>query len=431
MAEEFKIVTDCRVCGADDWLEVYSFGNLPLANSYLEPDMATVLEPRYPLEVIHCRSCALMSLRHVVDPTTLYRDYSYVTSDSRMISNHMNTIAQQCVRRYDVPSGGLVVEMGSNIGTQLVTFQDLGMRVLGIDPAENLGPVAEGLGIPTLSEFFSPQLAADVVARHGRAHLLLGRHVFAHIDDLHDVLRGALTLLAPGGVFVIEVPHLLTMLQQNQFDTIYHEHLSYFSVSTLCRLFLRNGLRIVDVQRADVHGGSILVFAAPQESRWVTQPSVANVLQDEEAFGLDNAGTYRQFAERIDRTTTSLNELVASLVQDGKTIAGYGAPAKGNTLLNICDLRQDAISFCSDTTKGKQGLLLPGVHIPITSPEWARDNPPHYYLLLAWNYAREISMKEFAFLADGGKFIVPIPDVVTLSADVLVDEFFRGLASGR
>lgn len=424
MSDLLSEVTTCRVCGAEDWLDVLSLGDIPLANSYVLPGTPPEAEPRYPLDLAHCRNCLLVSLRHVVDPNVLYRDYIYISSDTDMVNDHMKAVTSYCAEVTDLESGDLVVEIGSNIGTQLVLFGANGQRVLGIDPAKNLQSVAERNGVPTIADFFTADVAAQAEDQHGCAKVILGRHVFAHIDDLTEVLAGVHALLHPRGVFAVEVPYLLDMVANNEFDTIYHEHLSYFSVHTLQQLFGRHGMHVVDVKRLAVHGGSILVFAAFADGPVRSRPAVPDMLAQEDRFGIADEATYRGFAERAEQTMTSLRELVRGLTAEGRTVAGYGAPAKGNTLLNACGITADDIAYCGDTTEAKQGRLLPGTRIPVRSPKYASEHPPDLYLLLAWNYAKEVVRRELPYLSCGGRFIVPIPDVLTLSAATLVDGFF-------
>ncbi|WP_447973277.1 methyltransferase domain-containing protein [Nitrospira sp. Kam-Ns4a] len=332
----------------------------------------------------------------------------------------MHQLAGLCARRFELPTGSLVVELGSNIGTQLEVFRDAGMRVLGVDPARNLAEIAHRKGIATLPEFFSVDLAGRIERDYGRPRLILGRHVFAHIDDLREVIEGVQALLDRTAVFAIEVPYLLDLLDANQFDTIYHEHLSYFSVGTLVRLFERHGLRVVDVERFAVHGGSILVFAGLPDGQWAVRPIVSQLVELEERSGLTGERRYRRFAERVEQTRKALGELVRRLAGEGKHVAGYGAPAKGNTLLNACGLGPRDLVFVSDTTEFKQGKVLPGTHIPVCTPTFAKQHPPDYYLLLAWNYAREVIQKESRYLREGGRFIVPIPEPLVVSATSVV-----------
>jgi novobiocin biosynthesis protein NovU/D-mycarose 3-C-methyltransferase len=389
---------------------------MPLANDFLAPGDSAQDEPQYPLGVISCRSCRLMSVTHVVDPEVLYRSYPYVTSDSTTMTRHLNYVAQMCRRRFGLTGDSLVVEIGSNTGAQLMLFRDAGMRVFGIDPARNLTAVARRNGVDTLAEFFSPDIARLTARTHGRAQLILGRHVFAHIDDLAGVIAGVRELLTPDGVLVIEVPYLVDLLDKTAFDTIYHEHLSHFAVGALVTLFERYGLRVFDVQRIPLHGGSILVFVGHPPGPWQVRPSVREALMMEERAGLLGDAVYHAFAHNVRRIREELRSLIRHVRAQGGRIAGYGAPAKGNTILNVCGLGPAELDFCSDTTELKQGKLLPGTHIPVHPPGYAVANPPDYFLLLAWNFGEEILRKEAEFLDRGGRFILPIPEPRVISA---------------
>ncbi len=406
----------CRVCGADDWLEVISFGAHELANGFIDP-VERPEEPKYPLDVVVCRSCWLMTLRHVVDPEVLFGDYVYLTSDSDLMVGHMRRLATSAVERFGLRPGDLVVELGSNIGTQLGFFQEAGLRVTGVDPARNLVAIANERGVESVPAFFGAESAAAVRREKGTARFMLGRQCFAHIHDVHDVLDGVTTLLAPDGVVAIEVPYLLNLIEESQFDTIFHEHLSYYSLSTLQTLFARHGLRVVDVERAPVHGGSIVVYGSPEGSPQPVRPAVGELLALEAERGLTGEQAFKDFAETSRQVMTGLRELVRGLVADGARVAGYGTPSKGCALLQFTGLGADELVFTSDTTPMKQGRLTPGTHVPVVSPEQARTDPPDYYLLLAWNYADEIIRKERAFLEAGGKFIVPIPEPRVVSLE--------------
>jgi len=435
-------VDGCRVCGRDDWLDVISFGSVPLANGFLDPADRDREEPTFPLDVVACRGCWLMGLRHVVDPEVLFSHYVYVSSDSDLMRRHMRHIVELCVDRAGLAAGDLVVELGSNVGTQLGMFADAGMRVTGVDPARNLVEVANERGIDSIPDFFGPEVAGAIARENGPARLVLGRQCFAHIPDVHNILKGVDAVLAPDGVLAIEVPYLVDLFDRNEFDTIYHEHASYYSVGTLNHLFAAHGLRVVDVERVAVHGGSIVVFAARDAAPRnpaardtaardtaardtaardaaprLPRPVVAELLAMEERCGLTSERAYLEFAERTRRVITAVGDLVRRLVADGRRVAGYGAPSKGTTLLQFCGLSHRELEFCSDTTTLKHGKLLPGTRIPVYSPEQARRNPPDYYVLLAWNYAEEIIRKERPYLEQGGRFIVPLPEPHIVSAE--------------
>lgn len=411
------LVEKCRVCGQSDWLEVISFGPTELANGFLDPAPAYPPEPAYPLDVIVCRDCWLMCIRHVVDPEVLFGHYVYVSQRSEGLTRHMRNVVGWCSEAAGLTSGDLVVELGSNVGDHLAMFAERGMRVVGVDPARNLVEIANERGIETIADFFGPEASGRIAREKGHASLVFGRQCFAHIDDVHNVLDGADAVLGPDGVVAIEVPYLVNLLEENQFDTIFHEHLSYYSLSTFRRLFAAHDMEVIDVHRANVHGGSIVVIASRTSAGRTAAPAVADLLALEERRGLTTERPYREFAERTRRVTTEVRELVRGLAAEGKRVAGYGAPSKGCTLLQMCGLGEGDLEFCSDTTPGKHGKVLPTTHIPVYSPEQAGENPPDYYLLLAWNYADDIIAKERGFLEQGGRFIVPIPEPRVVSAE--------------
>ncbi|MFI0716547.1 class I SAM-dependent methyltransferase [Streptomyces inhibens] len=417
MQDIVRPIDECRVCGHNDWLEVVSFGSTPLAGNLLGEEDDAGGETLFPLDVVVCRQCWLMTLRHVIEPDVLFGHYRYVASDTGSIIQHMRQLVELCIERIGLTDGDLVVEFGSNTGAHLELFRQAGMRVVGVDPARNLAGIANDRGVETIPAGFTAEVGQEIATGHGLARLVYGRQCFAHIPDIHEVLNGVTALLAPDGLFFVEVPYLAELLANNQFDTIFHEHLSYFSLGSLCRLFESHGLRVVDVHTADVHGGSIVVFAAPATADYEVRPAVAEMLAEERSQGIAEEGTYREFAERTERVRAQIRELVRSVVAEGKSVAGYGAPTKGSALLAACGLGHQEIRFCSDTTALKQGKIFPGSRIPIWSPEQAGDHVPDYYLLLAWNYAPEIISKEKEFLENGGRFIVPIPEPRVISAE--------------
>jgi novobiocin biosynthesis protein NovU len=417
MQDIVRPIDKCRVCGRNDWLDVVSFGSTPLAGNLLGKEDDPRNETLFPLDVVVCRNCWLMTLRHVIEPDVIFGHYLYVASDASSIIEHMRHLVELCIGWIGLTDNDLVVEFGSNTGAHLELFQQAGMRVLGVDPARNLAEIANDRGVETIPAGFTAEVGQKIAAGNGPARLVFGRQCFAHIHDIHEVLNGVSAVLAPDGLFFVEVPYLVELLANNQFDTIFHEHLSYFSLGALCTLFELHGLRVVDVHTADVHGGSIVVFAAPVAAAYEVRPAVAEMLAEERRQGIAEESTYRKFAERTERVRVQIRDLVRSLVAEGKTVAGYGAPSKGSALLDACGLGHEEIGFCSDTTTLKQGKILPGSGVPIWSPEQASDHVPDYYLLLAWNYAPEIIDKEKSFLDNGGRFIVPIPEPRVISAD--------------
>jgi SAM-dependent methyltransferase len=398
----------CRACGADDWYTFLDLGRVPLANSFVED--LSVPEQIFPLALMTCRDCRLMSLTHVVDATTMYEHYYYVSSPSQLIHRHMAGIAERFRRDLHLGDDSFVAEIGSNNGDMLAKFGPYGCQVLGIDPAANITDQARAQGIDSRTDFFTADVAREVRRDRGEADLILARHVIAHIDDLHDVVTGVRELLAPEGVFALEVPYLVELIKRRAFDTVYHEHLSYFLVGTLCRLFERFGLRVVDVNEFDVHGGSILVSVAHEGSSHAPGPNVAAKLRAEEEAGLYTDEAYSGFADVVDRLRASLRASLLDLRDLGLTLAGYGASAKGVTLLTTSQIPVGSLAFCSDTTPEKQGTMIPGLGIPVVSPEDARRREPDVYVLLAWNYRDEILAKEKDFLERGGRFFVPIPE---------------------
>lgn len=402
-------VGPCRVCGAENWHTFLDLGHVPLANSFMTDPSKP--ERTYPLVLMSCRVCRLMSLTHVVDAGDLYDHYFYVSSPSRVIHAHMAGLAWHFERELGLGSDSLVVEIGSNNGDQLAKFEPFGCSLLGVDPAQNIAAQARSRGIDTLGEFFTADLAERVRAERGTADLILARHVIAHVDDLHDLVSGVRDLLSPDGLFALEVPYLVELMERRSFDTMYHEHLSYFLVGTLRRLFESFGLEVIDVSEFDVHGGSIVLTAALDGSRHERNvDSVDTKIAAEVAAGLYCDDTYDEFANVVDDLRSSLRTSLRELTDAGYTVAGYGASAKGVTLLTTSRVPPGTLEFCSDTTPEKQGTWIPRLGIPVISPEEARAQRPNVYVLLAWNYRDEILANETDFLDAGGRFLVPIPE---------------------
>lgn len=397
--------TECRICGNKRLTPILDLGIQPPANRFLKRNELSKHEPRFPLAVQFCLRCSLLSLRHVVDARLLFKGYRYHTGASAPLVAHFEEEARMIARRFIRNEKDLVVEFGSNDGALLAALRGQ-CRVLGVDPAENLAELARKRGVPTLPRFFGEKTAKHILKKYGSATVIIANNVFAHIDDIHDCMRGVTTLLAPDGVFLSESHWVGNLIGEGGFDQIYHEHLSYYSLHALVRLAQTHGLAVTRVELFPIHGASIRVY---MQRKGRPDLSVRRFLRREKKIELTTAGVFKKFARSAKVTRLRLRALIRRLAREGKTIAGYGAPAKGNTLLNYCGLGAREISFITDTTPSKQGLFAPGTHIPVVSPEILKKNPPDYLLLLAWNYAGAIVKKERALRSKGVKFIIPVP----------------------
>jgi SAM-dependent methyltransferase len=403
----------CRICASTCLDTFLDLGHQPLANALLRAsDLEARPEPRFPLALAICEQCALVQLTYVVPGEVLFRHYYYSSSVSEVMTRHFAVYADEVARRF-VPEGGLVVEVGSNDGVLLQSLVGRPLRILGVDPARNLAEVAERRGVPTVADFFSEDVAKQIRSIHGRASAVIANNVFAHINDLTSVARGLDELLAEDGVFVFEVPYLVDLVEKLEFDTVYHEHLSYFSVRPLVALFEMFGFEIFEIRRQLVHGGSIRGFVRRKRVRPsdVSPSSTQPFLELEERAGVSDAPRLAAFAAQVSELCSSLRMTLIRLRADGRRIAGYGASAKGTVLLNACDLGRSELEFIVDSTPAKQGLFAPGSHLPIRHPDALRSESIDYALLLAWNHRHEIIDKERLYRDAGGRFIVPLPKV--------------------
>lgn len=405
--EDFIHRTTCRVCGSEKLHKFLSLGATPLANSFLRKDQLDNPEDLYPLDVYFCSNCYLVQLLDVVSPEVLFTEYAYVTGASKPMQAHFTGFAEDVIENFKISKDSLVVDIGSNDGTLLHCFSNFCLRMLGIEPASNIARLAEANGIPTVNDFFNEDCAMNVYKEYGSADIITATNVFAHADNLESILRGVNHLLSDNGVFIIEVPYLLNLLNNMEFDTIYHEHLSYFAVHPLVYLFRKFGMEVVDVKQIPVHGGSIRVFV--QKSPKQQSQNVTKFLLMEREAKLDSLSTYMKSAKNVALIKEKLVKLLKALKDEGARITGYGATAKGNTLLNYCKIGTDILDYISDTTPFKQRRYTPGMHIPVFPEEEFHEEPPDYALLLAWNYADEISQKESKYRQNGGKFILPVP----------------------
>jgi SAM-dependent methyltransferase len=402
----------CRFCRNPIRRTVVDLGMSPLCESYVEAARLDDMEPFYPLHVRICDSCFLVQLRAYVPPEEIFTEYAYFSSYSTSWLEHARRYADMISERLRLGRDKLVVELGSNDGYLLQAFVDRGIPVLGIEPAGNVAEVAVERGVPTEVAFFGADTARRLAAEGRRADLLVANNVLAQVPDLNDFVAGMRLLLAPAGVVTIEVPHLLRLLDRNQFDTIYHEHYSYFSLGTLQRILSAHGLTIFDVEELSTHGGSMRVYAAHADGHVAADGSVADLLAREDAAGLSTPEPYASFAARVQETKRRLLEVLISIKREGKSVAGYGAPGKGNTLLNYCGIRGDLVDYTVDRNPYKQGRFLPGTHIPIAHPSKIAERRPDFILILPWNLKDEI-IEQLSFVRDwGARFIVPIPEVV-------------------
>lgn len=402
---------DCRLCGSTRNAPVLSLGNSPLANEFVPESRRGIPQERFPLDIHLCQDCGHLQLLAVVDPDVLFRNYIYVSSTSPAFVDHFRRYAQELLTLTRMPRASQVVEIGSNDGVLLRFFQEAGMQVLGIDPARNIAQEATRRGIPTLPEFFTPDLAQDLRQQGWSASLVVANNVLAHADDLSSIVEGVRALLKPEGLFVFEVSYLADVVEKILFDTIYHEHLSYHSVKPLDLFFRRHEMEMVDALRVDSHGGSLRGFAQLKGGPFTRQPRLEALIQMEERLGLYQASTYQGMFQNIQKRKGELKGLLSSFKREGKKVVGYGAPAKATTLLFHFGIGPEEIEVILDDSPLKQGLFSPGHHIRVVSSSFLYEAqpPPDYALILAWNFAGPIIQKHQTFLDRGGHFIVPLP----------------------
>ena len=404
----------CRLCGAELEHTFVDLGMSPLCESYLAAGQLDAMEPYFPLRVLVCGRCFLVQLGEYVTPEHIFREYAYFSSYSTTWVAHAKAYCEMIAPRLGLGPDSLVVELASNDGYLLRHFLPLGIPVLGIEPAANVARVAIDSGIATRVDFFGVELADALVADGRQADLIIGNNVLAQVPDLNDFVAGMTRLLAPEGVITLEFPHLERLMAENQFDTIYHEHFSYFSLITIERLALRHGLRLIDVDELSTHGGSLRVYLAHAGSTWPTARSISDLLARERSQGFGDVATYASFAERVTRTKRSLLSFLIAAKDAGKVICGYGAPGKGNTLLNYCGIGTDFLEFTVDRNPYKHGRFTPGMHVPIHPVDAIDELEPDYVLILPWNLKDEIIQQMRHVGAWGGKFIVPIPDLTVI-----------------
>lgn len=405
-----SINMNCRFCNTPLKYLLISLGSLPLSNAYLTEEQLHKMEPCYPLEVYVCSNCYLVQLDEYESPENIFCNYPYFSSYSQIWLKHAKDYVDKMIYRFGINNLSSVIEIASNDGYLLQYFVEKSVPVLGIEPAVNVAEAAKKKGIPTEISFFGTAVAEKLAKEGKYADLLLGNNVLAHVPDLNGFVKGLKLLLKPQGVITMEFPHLMKLMEQTQFDTIYHEHLSYFSFLTVEKMFSAHGLTIFDVEELPTHGGSLRIYVCHKEDKTKNiTPGNLRLREREIASGYTDISHYQFFGKQVEALKRSILKFLIYLKENGKTIVGYGAPAKGNTLLNYCGIGMDFLDYTVDRNPYKQGRYLPGSHIPVNAPDRINETKPDYLFILPWNIKNEI-MEEMAFIKDwGGKFLVPIP----------------------
>ncbi|MAG50508.1 methyltransferase [archaeon] len=407
--KKYTEIKECRICGSKNLVSYLDLGDMPLVNRLIVEEEIPK-EEKFPLEVLFCKDCFLSQLSVVVNPSVLFRNYVYRSSISDSFKKHCKELAEE-LNENILKKGELVMDIASNDGCLLVPFKERMNKVLGIDPAINLAKIANESGIETIPEFWDESLAKKILEKYGPAKIITAFNVFAHVNDIHSFVKGVKILLSRDGYFIIEVPHLYNLIRKTEFDTVYHEHLSYILVKPIERLIHQHGMRIAKVKKFDIHGGSIRLYIENKDKLDTSDGSTQEVIQEEEKSGLYDINTYMNLRKDVDILKKNLISKIQELKKQGNTIFAFGASAKGNILLNYCGIDKTSINYIFDDTPEKQGKLAPGIHIPIIPGKDLLKKKPDYLLLLCWNFAEEVMSKTKDYKEQGGKYILPVPNL--------------------
>lgn len=408
-AQRGKMVERCHMCKGNSLTQVLDLSHQPHSDHFPTKEQLNEHEERYPLRLVACLDCGLLQIDYLVNPKILYQtDYLYQSAaTTKTGGGHFKEMAHDICSVHNIPKNALAVDIGSNVGALLHSFKEEGLRVLGVDPADVAKKAIEN-GIPTILDFFSTNVAVDIVKEHGKAHVITGTNVFAHLHDIDDAVLGMKTLLADDGVIAVEAPYVIDLIKEFQYDTIYHSHVGYLSVKPMAAYFERLGLELFGLKKSDYFGGSMRYYVGHKGKHEVS-PDIARYIEEEKTFGIYSLSRLKKFAEDVERHKRDMLSLLLQLKREGKKIAGISAPAKGNTLLNYCSIDKTFLDFITEKNPLKVGRFTPGTFIPIYDDATLLKEQPDYALLLAWNFATEIMKNLEEFKKRGGKFIIPIP----------------------
>lgn len=404
------LIMKCRICSSKNLEKFLSLGESPLANNFLKKEDLEKEELKFPLELVFCNICQLVQLSYVVDPKLMFKNYVYVSSTSNTFRQHFTKMAEDLKKDFNLDENSLAIDIGSNDGVLLNGLQKFNIKVTGVEPATNVAKIAEENGVETINDFFNKEVVNKIIDKKGKADVVTACNVFAHIDNINSVIENVKLLLKDSGIFVIEVQYLVNTIEDMTFDNIYHEHLSYYSLTALKYFFEKRNMEIFNAIKILTHGGSLRVFTQQKNNKRKINENVNKILDHEKKIGINNIEVYKEFADKVYSVKEKLNSYIQNIKKGNRIIVGYGAPAKSTTLLNFCSIRKKEIDYIIDDNPLKIELYTPGTHIPILSSGELEKNTPDYIIILAWNFAPEILKKTKKYTDKGVKFIIPLPE---------------------